>query len=84
VQAFGIEILPRRRKGYAIKSLAQVLQTVAVRRKLSLGQEIKMEIPVHSTRLMFPSAISALEEGYRVQAVCDACGSANQIAEEMA
>lgn len=28
-------------------------------------------------------AISALEEGYNVQVVCDACGSTNQIAEEM-
>ena len=29
-------------------------------------------------------AISALEEGFDVQVVCDACGSSNQIAEEMA
>lgn len=29
-------------------------------------------------------AISALEEGFDVQVVCDACGSTNQIAEEMA
>jgi nicotinamidase-related amidase len=29
-------------------------------------------------------AISALEEGFNVQVVCDACGSGNQIAEEMA
>jgi hypothetical protein len=34
--------------------------------------------------LKLPSAISALEEVYSVQVVCDACGSANQIAEEMA
>jgi nicotinamidase-related amidase len=29
-------------------------------------------------------AISALEEGFDVQVVCDACGSSNQIAKEMA
>ena len=33
---------------------------------------------------MVGPAISALEEGYNVQVVCDACGSTNQIAEEMA
>lgn len=33
---------------------------------------------------MVGPAISALEEGYDVQVVCDACGSTNQIAEEMA
>jgi len=33
---------------------------------------------------MVPPAISALEEGYNVQVVCDACGSTNQIAETMA
>jgi nicotinamidase-related amidase len=33
---------------------------------------------------MVAPAISALEEGYNVQVVCDACGSTNQIAEEMA
>jgi nicotinamidase-related amidase len=33
---------------------------------------------------MVSPAISALEEGYNVQVVCDACGSSNQIAEEMA
>ncbi len=33
---------------------------------------------------MVSPAISALEEGYNVQVVCDACGSTNQIAEEMA
>jgi nicotinamidase-related amidase len=32
---------------------------------------------------MVAPAISALEEGFNVQVVCDACGSANQIAEEM-
>lgn len=32
---------------------------------------------------MVSPAISALEEGYNVQVVCDACGSSNQIAEEM-
>jgi nicotinamidase-related amidase len=32
---------------------------------------------------MVGPAISALEEGYNVQVVCDACGSSNQIAEEM-
>lgn len=32
---------------------------------------------------MVAPAISALEEGYNVQVVCDACGSSNQIAEEM-
>jgi nicotinamidase-related amidase len=32
---------------------------------------------------MVSPAISALEEGYNVQVVCDACGSTNQIAEEM-
>ena len=33
---------------------------------------------------MVAPAISALEEGYNVQVVCDACGSTNPIAEEMA
>ncbi len=33
---------------------------------------------------MVGPAISALEEGFNVQVVCDACGSTNQIAEEMA
>ena len=33
---------------------------------------------------MVSPAISALEEGFNVQVVCDACGSTNQIAEEMA
>ena len=33
---------------------------------------------------MVGPAISALEEGYNVQVVCDACGSTNSIAEEMA
>jgi nicotinamidase-related amidase len=32
---------------------------------------------------MVSPAISALEEGFQVQVVCDACGSSNQIAEEM-
>jgi nicotinamidase-related amidase len=32
---------------------------------------------------MVAPAICALEEGYNVQVVCDACGSTNQIAEEM-
>lgn len=32
---------------------------------------------------MVAPAISALEEGFDVQVVCDACGSTNQIAEEM-
>jgi nicotinamidase-related amidase len=32
---------------------------------------------------MVSPAISALEEGFNVQVVCDACGSTNQIAEEM-
>jgi nicotinamidase-related amidase len=33
---------------------------------------------------MVSPAISAVEEGFDVQVVCDACGSSNQIAEEMA
>lgn len=33
---------------------------------------------------MVSPAISAFEEGYNIQVVCDACGSSNQIAEEMA
>lgn len=33
---------------------------------------------------MVSPAISALEEGFKVKVVCDACGSTNQIAEEMA
>lgn len=33
---------------------------------------------------MVSPAISAVEEGFNVQVVCDACGSGNQIAEEMA
>ena len=33
---------------------------------------------------MVSPAISAVEEGFNVQVVCDACGSSNQIAEEMA
>ncbi|MFN0193712.1 MAG: isochorismatase family protein [Aestuariivirga sp.] len=32
---------------------------------------------------MVAPAICALEEGYNVEVVCDACGSSNQIAEEM-
>lgn len=32
---------------------------------------------------MVAPAISAVEEGFNVQVVCDACGSTNQIAEEM-
>lgn len=32
---------------------------------------------------MVSPAISAVEEGFDVQVVCDACGSSNQIAEEM-
>jgi nicotinamidase-related amidase len=33
---------------------------------------------------MVSPAISAVEEGFSVKVVCDACGSSNQIAEEMA
>ena len=33
---------------------------------------------------MVSPAISAVEEGFTVKVVCDACGSSNQIAEEMA
>ncbi|PHV12139.1 isochorismatase family protein [Chitinimonas sp. BJB300] len=33
---------------------------------------------------MVSPAISAVQEGFNVQVVCDACGSSNQIAEEMA
>ena len=33
---------------------------------------------------MVAPAISAVQEGFAVQVVCDACGSGNQIAEEMA
>lgn len=33
---------------------------------------------------MVSPAISAVEDGFNVQVVCDACGSSNQIAEEMA
>lgn len=33
---------------------------------------------------MVAPAVSAVEEGFDVQVVCDACGSSNQIAEEMA
>ncbi len=33
---------------------------------------------------MVPPAISAVKEGFDVQVVCDACGSSNPIAEEMA
>jgi nicotinamidase-related amidase len=33
---------------------------------------------------MVSPAISACEEGFQVQVVCDACGSSNPIAEEMA
>ena len=33
---------------------------------------------------MVGPAISALEDGFNVQVICDACGSANSIAEEMA
>jgi hypothetical protein len=36
------------RKGYAIKSLAEVLQTDAVSYKLCVGREVKTEIPAHS------------------------------------
>jgi hypothetical protein len=38
-------------------------------------------IPAHTPKLKLLSAISALEEGYSVHVVCDACGAANQIAE---
>ena len=72
------------RKAYAIKSLAEVLQTEAVRRKLSASQEVKMGTPAQRPRMKLPSAINVREEGYRVRVVCDACGSAKQIAEEMA
>lgn len=33
---------------------------------------------------MVSPAISAVEEGFTVKVMCDACGSANRIAEEMA
>ncbi|RPH85992.1 MAG: isochorismatase family protein, partial [Desulfobacteraceae bacterium] len=33
---------------------------------------------------MVSPAISAVEEGFTVKVVCDACGSSNQIGEEMA
>lgn len=33
---------------------------------------------------MVPPAIAALDEGFNVTVICDACGSSNQIAEEMA
>jgi hypothetical protein len=72
------------RNGCVIKSLAEVLQTGAVRRKLSASQEVKMETPAHWPTLKLPSAINAREEGYSARVVCDACGSAKQIAEEMA
>ena len=52
------------RNGFVIKSLAEVLQTGAVRRKLSASREFKMEILAHWTRMRLPSAISAREEGY--------------------
>ena len=72
------------RKAYAIKSLAEVLQTGAVRRKLSASQEVKMGTPAHWPTLKLPSAINAREEGYSARVVCDACGSGDQIAKEMA
>jgi hypothetical protein len=72
------------RKAYAIRSFVVGLQTEAVRRKLSASQEVKMETPAHWPTLKLPSAINAREEGYSARVVCDACGSAKQIAEEMA
>jgi hypothetical protein len=51
------------RRAYAIKRLAGVLQTEAVRRKLSASREVKMETPAHWTRMKLPSAINAREEG---------------------
>jgi hypothetical protein len=61
-----------------------MLQTEAVRRKLSLGQQGKVESQAHRQMLKLPSAISALEDSCSVQVLRDACGSANQTAEEMA
>ena len=35
-----------RRKGYAFKNEAEALQTAAARYKLSVGREVKTEIPI--------------------------------------
>jgi len=57
-----------------------MLQTEAARRKLSLGQQGKVESEAHRPRLKLPSAISALEESYSVEVLRDARGSAYQSA----
>ena len=48
---FGLGFFRNRRKGSAVKNLAEALQTEAVRYKLSLGWEVKTEIPVECARL---------------------------------
>jgi len=75
------------RKGYAIKSLRALLRCCKLMQSVvnyaSAGRS-KRESRLIEPRLKLSSAISALEEGYSVQVVYDACGAANQIAEEMA
>jgi hypothetical protein len=60
------------------------LQIEAVRRNLSDGWEVKLETSAHKPRSKLPASTSEREEVYSAQVVCDACGSANHIAEEMA
>jgi hypothetical protein len=42
---FDFEILPRHRKDFALKNLAGALHTDGVGCTLSVGREVKMEIP---------------------------------------
>ncbi len=49
-----------------------------------LGRSQLVMAGVTTDVCMVGPAISALEEGFEVQVVCDACGSSNPIAEEMA
>jgi len=44
----GFEIFPPRRKGAALKNLAGALHPETVRYTLSVGRELKTEIPVNS------------------------------------
>ena len=55
-----------------------ILQTPAATR-----QENFVMAGVITDVCVIPPGISALEEGFNVKVVCDACGSTNQIAEEM-
>ncbi|MCU0889763.1 MAG: isochorismatase family protein [Rubritepida sp.] len=49
----------------------------------AIGRKNLVMAGVTTDVCMVGPAISAVEEGFDVQVVCDACGSSNQIAEEM-